>query len=361
MPFVLLLAAEMVTAFIIYPLKTGKTYYSLMRSQKFVYKRDPVLGFTLKTNYIHEKPPMPHPSSPGKTMTFDVRTNSDGFLAEEDISQMKGKLIFCLGDSVTMASECRHDRTYPAILDSMLSKYGCRCVNAAVGGYRSIHELLFFKNKVLPFKPSAVIIFTGYNDFEDYAYNFYKPYDPFKHCLAYYLSGDRVFFYSAFLHKLERLIYETAGWMRTKDIPLRVRRKLKIALQGGEWLTEWKKNVGAMIDLCKKNDIKCYMLSYLSPTYSDAAPDVKALARTELGIAEEFDDYAAYADLMNSEIAYLCNASKVSCLDISFITRWLSPDRRFSLFFDRMHFTEEGNRLIAGAIYGLLEKDLPSF
>lgn len=354
----LLLALEIITAFVIYPLKTGKTYYELAAQQKFIYQRDPVLGFALKPSYTHIKPPLPHPSSPKKTVTFDVRTNKEGFIGTEDVSYMKGRLIFCLGDSVAMSSECRHDRTPAAIIDSLVMESGYRCVNAAVGGYRSVHELLFFKNRVLPYKPYAVIVFSGYNDFEDYAYGFSRPDNPFKHCLAYYLSGNRLFYYSAILHKWERYVYEMAGWMRAKTIPARVKLKMREALRKSDWLDEWRRNIAEIAKLCKENDIRCYMVSCASPAYSGAGPEAQEAARRELGMTDEFDTYARYSALMNKETRDLCDKTGAMFLDLSPFLDRMSDADRFSLFFDRMHYTEQGAEFVARSIYGLMKDSL---
>lgn len=353
-----LIISEVFIAFVIYPLKTGRVYYDIISNQRFAYRKDPVFGLSLKPNYSHQKPPMPHPLCRKKIINFDIRTNAEGFLFPEEVGRLKENTIFCIGDSVTMGSECFYDRTFPAVLDSLVKTRNYRCINAAIGGFRAIHEYLFFEEKILPYKPKIVIVFSGYNDFEDYAYGFSKPSDPSKHCFAYYLSRNKLFLYSALLHKLDRFICEQTGRLRSDTIPVKVKNRMKAALSTNTWLDEWRLNIGKIADLCRDNGIKCFLLSYISPFYEGAPREIRGLARHELGVTNEFDTYARYIGIMNKAVVELCKEKGARCLDIGPIFQSISPKDRFSFFFDRMHFTEAGNRFVAESIYSLIENDL---
>lgn len=355
---ILFIILEVITAFIVYPLKTGKIYYKLISAEDLIFRFDKITGYSLRPNIIYQKPTMPLLNAPRKIMWVDIRTDKNAFLFTEDISLLKEKLIFCIGGSTTMGAESHYNKTYPAILDSLVKKYGYRCINVGVGGYRSIHELLLLKHKLLSFKPSAIIIFSGYNDFEDFAYNFYKPYNQFRHCLSHSLSKNKLFYYSAFLHMSKRLIYQFSGNMRLETISMNAKEKLEKSLKIDTWLNEWKDNIGKIINLCKENKVKCYLLSNVSATYENAPQEVKDFANKDLNMCDRFDIYVQYTKLINKTAKELCSDKGATFLDITSDFNFLDYKKRFSLFVDRMHFTEEGNLLVAESIYKKIKEDL---
>lgn len=357
---ILLIILETITAFIIYPLKTGKIYYQLIKDEYFIYRFNPVLGFSLKYNCIYQNPSCPCPNGPRRIMTVDIRTDKNGFLFTEDIALLKEKLIFCIGGSTTMGSESRYNKTYPAILDSLVKAHGYRCINTGVGGYRSIHELLLLKNKILPYGPAMVIIFSGYNDFEDAAYNSSRPYNQFSHCLSHSIASNRleeILFFSSLLHMLKRVYYRLTGRVRTETAP-NITKNLERAVQIPSWLNEWKDNIVKIIDLCKTKNIKCCLLSNVSPAYEGAPDEAKDFADCDLNMQQRFDIYLKYTELINNASEQLCKEKGVRFIDITSDFNGSDYKKRFLLFVDRMHFTEQGNLLLASSIYKKIKEGL---
>ena len=366
------LAAELVTSFVLFPLKLGKSYYAV-RINHIVYQYHSVIGYVLKPKIRYSNPTQPPRDAPRKIHFVDVRTNHNGFLTPIKLEALPQdqKLIFCIGGSTTAGFESHHDNTYPAILDSLLEPKGYRCINAGVGGYRSIHELLFFKEKILGHSPSAVIMFSGFNDFEAHCYRVSKPYDPFRHYLTHELPKtriDKLIWFSALLYLLRvkffiRLKQKREQSGRFADF---ISNTFEALRADRSWLDEWKTNVTKLIELCQDKDIRFYLISHITPIYPNASPQAKEYADHDLDMKGQFDAFAQFHHLLRQESIELCRDKKVTFLDIASdfdnqCRKYSGVDyygHRFSWFVDRVHFTEKGNELVARFVFERLEKTL---
>jgi lysophospholipase L1-like esterase len=365
----LILMMEFFLGFVYYNLKRGKSWYKII--SKGVFKYDSLAGYSYTSNNIIQDPTVPMSTAPRRILFKDHRTEKNGFLFTgeiEEISKVK-KLIFCIGGSTTAGAECFHDQTYPAMLDKLVKKQGYRVINAGVGGYRSIHELIMFKNKILPIKPYMVIIFSGYNDFEDVAYFDEQINDPFIHCLSSSIPRTRLVWflnYSAVFHVARGLFFILMNKVRKETANKGNIEKLQQIIQNPEWLNVWENNIGEIIDLCKENNIKCCLIDHLSPVYSDAPQKAKYFADKDINMSGRFDIFVKYIELINKEAALFCEAKGAIYLDLKtgfeeYCSKFEGDDyyiNRFKLFTDRMHFTEEGNKILADAIYAKINKML---
>ncbi len=355
---------ELALAFIYFPYDTGRNFYKLKMGQvETAFSFDPVLGYSFKPNITYSKPTTAPQFAPRRIMFVDVRTDTNGFLFTEDLSttQQSHQLIFCLGGSSTAGTESRHDKHYPAVIDSMIEKDGFRCVNAGVGGYRSIHELLMFKNRILKFKPAAVTIFSGYNDWEDYKSGTYGKNNQFIHCLSHVLPTnqlERVFDYSALAHTAKKAVYKfrDKNKLVNKDIP---------GITKG-WTEQWKKNIGEIIELCNENGIQCFVIGQLAPVYHNASREAKLKAAIDLNFQDGFDGYLEFVKLMNRTCAELCEEKGAVFVNVARDFEDYYPvyltDRnfmeRYSLFTDCIHFSEMGNLIMGLLIFNTLSNHL---
>ena len=351
---------EILLAFVLYPMKNGQNYYTLIAGREGgsnLFQYDNELGYSFRPNVIYKNPTHPLKNAPRRIMFGDMRTDKNGFLFTEDLDFIRKteKLIFCVGGSTTQGAESRHDHTYPSILDLKLKNYGYRCINSGVGGYRSIHELLCLRKKILPYKPHAVILFSGYNDFEDFAYNLYKPYNPFTHCLGQSLPTnaiEKVLQKSATFHALKRVIYFSMKKIRTESIPPSGIEELNKVLSNQTWLEEWKTNVGQFIDECNENKIKCFLLSHASPCFDNASDEAKEFSNKDLNMNNRFDCFVKYLAIIHNATISLCDKKGAHFIDVRDVFDKVRPfQKRFGLFVDRMHLTEEGNALLADSIF----------
>ncbi len=358
-----IISIELSIAFVIYPLKNGLNFYKLVSGGRFkVFKYDKILGYDWNTNLNYKNPTTPLKNAPRKIQWVDIKTDKYGFLTKRNIDQVKkkSKLIFCIGGSTTAGGESRHDLSYPNILSSLIEPLGYTVINAGVGGYRSIHELLLLKKKILKHKPYAVIIFSGYNDFEDAAWNLSNPFNPHTHCLSQNLPNNYIEVFlqrSAIYFASKRFFYFLRKKIRSENIPKFSIRNFKKVLKNPLFLDEWSSNMSALIEECKKNNIKVYMLSHASPCFKDASKKEKNFADVDLNMQGLFDIFLKYIDLIEERTKYLCKSLNVNYLDINKSFN-LPYKERYSMFVDRMHFSEKGNKLLAKAIFLELISDL---
>ncbi len=103
----------------------------------------------------------------------DVSINSLG-IREKELSTEKAPntyRLLCLGDSVTFGYGTENDRTYVRVLESLLREHRpnqrFEAINAGIGGFSTLQELLFLKEVGLKFKPDLVIVAFVLNDVLD--------------------------------------------------------------------------------------------------------------------------------------------------------------------------------------------------
>ena len=105
--------------------------------------------------------------------TTHVKINSDGFRDREfSVSKPLNTFrIIVLGDSFTFGQGLELNETFNKILETRLNSLNdgkvYEVMNFGVGGYNTLDEVEFFKEKGLKYKPDVVIIGFFHNDFED--------------------------------------------------------------------------------------------------------------------------------------------------------------------------------------------------
>ena len=107
-----------------------------------------------------------HKSYDGK---WEFRINANGFRAQENFEYAKKReicRILLLGDSYTMGYEVDLNKTYGFVLQSFLAENGLdvEVINAAVSGYGTAEELIFFENEGVKYSPDVVILGYYCND-----------------------------------------------------------------------------------------------------------------------------------------------------------------------------------------------------
>jgi lysophospholipase L1-like esterase len=361
---ILLLLLELFLGFAVHSFKFGQSYYSAKKNA-LVYQYDPQTGYTITPNLRYSNPTKPPINAPRKISFVDVRTDKNGFLFTGDLEQAskEHKLIFCLGGSTTMGVESRHDKTYPASLDKLVQPLGYRCINSGIGGGRSIHELLILKHKILRYKPKILILFSGYNDYESYSYQFLDPNDPFKHYTSNSLNLTTM---KTFFDR-SCLLYSFLAAVKKYRYPkIDIKVSSKEALYDLTWLKAWTDNVGEIIDLCKKHEINFFLLSYASPVYNNATWQSKEFADNDLEMGGRFDNWLSFLEIIHEASQKLCDEKLVQFIDVrpefeEYLSTYQGDEyymQRYRLFADRAHFTEEGNQLLAKAIFCQIKEKL---
>ena len=358
-------------SFIVFPLKFGGNYYSLIRNVVYIFH--PKIGYVLKNQLLYSNPTSPPDNAPRKVHFVEVCTNDQGFLTKiksEDFSKFN-KIIFCIGGSTTVGWESHYNKTYPVLLDNLIKPNGYRCINAGVGGYRSIHELLLFKHKIMRYNPYAIILFSGYNDFISYYYRVSKPFNPHAHFNGEWLQKnyfDEVARYSSLLYLMKKKVIQFYKMeFRTPNTnSLLINNAKDALLNKNNWLDEWIINITDIFNLCKTNGIKVFFLSHIHPMFINATPEAKKYADKDIGMDGMFDALVKFHKILREESINLCLKNNMTFLDIAadfekLNSKFSGPDyykNRFSWFTDRVHITEKGNEFIANSIYNKIKNTL---
>ncbi len=100
--------------------------------------------------------------------TVEVRINSHGLRdAERDYAAAAGRLrVLALGDSFLEAYTVPEDRMVTRALETVLARDGCRAevVNGGTAGYSTDQEYLFYTSEGQRYAPRVVVLFFFYND-----------------------------------------------------------------------------------------------------------------------------------------------------------------------------------------------------
>ena len=103
-----------------------------------------------------------------------LKLNSHGLRGPE-ISENKGNeyRILSLGESSTFAGRSPYKNCYSALLEKLLGRINgrkVRVINAGVPGYTLFQGYQYLIHRGLEFKPDAVLLYFGYNDFLPVSY-----------------------------------------------------------------------------------------------------------------------------------------------------------------------------------------------
>jgi len=218
------------------------------------------------------------------------------------------------------------EESYPFILETILnedSEHYFEVINAGCGGYTSFQGLRFLKSELLEYNPDLLIIWFGYNDIRPAI--FYSDKDqkaPNKAVarLQYILSHSR--FYQFYR---QGLLYLAGKFTQKLHDKKRVSPK------------DYRNNLMAMSDLAKSKGIDVLFITPVNNV------DSQIVSWYHMGLQE-------YAE------AFICLREKaVPVLDMVPVFKELQGGHEY--FFDYIHTTPEGNRIIAKAIFNKLTED----
>jgi lysophospholipase L1-like esterase len=375
---IFLILLELYLAFCFWRKRLGLSWYGIMR--KGVYVFDPSTGYNHRPHLHLRKNDQPPPLAPRKRHFQHFITNAEGYVCEEEVEDMArdSKLVFCLGGSTTEGAVTPYEAMYPVVLDRLFREQGVRVVNAGVGGYRSVHELRVLESRILMHRPSAIVLFSGYNDFENYAVFNFSPAEldsPFYHNISFAIPPTRFLYvleHSAIVHTIRSMlrkirdnyIYGEAKCKTWRDL---WRKKYQRPLNDLAWLDIWKSNVLKIAGLCREHGVKLYLLGHMAPVFPGASDEEKELAETELEMLGRFDFFVHYLELIREAIREVLEQTDAEFLDVgsefdAFCRERFPPEsyarQRYQYFVDRMHFSRLGNAWLAEAVYGKMKETL---
>ena len=322
-----------------------------------MYTVDPYYGYNLKAGY----------SGDGVTI------NSLGYKNDEfSIKKSEGtKRVFVLGGSTTMGSDLKNVETYPYYLNNLLKSYGYEVINAGVGGWHTYHHLLRLKKEIVNYEPDILIFFVGWNDFGVAG----KLGDTWTSRTT---TGSGVDFKREEARQLKTRIKiflykysSTALLLRRWVGPLFVKKFKPSAvdsytdvLKRKDVFDTFEDRLDYFVQFAKSNNCSIYFLLYpFDIRNSHKAEDETAFRETYPNNWDDArnwkDSYLIAQDLLHNRIKNIKDKYPdfVNLIDARTAFESIPPKKRIKLFADIVHFTPDGNKLLAEIISScILEK-----
>lgn len=337
-----------------------------------------VYGFSLTPNFDSgQLPDQMRFSEEGRGYHLDkvLKFNSRGFRGDEFSTAKEENTyrILAFGGSTTYCAG-NNDETWPGYLEKALNnrvKDGrhFEVINCGVPNWRSIHDLLRFKNEGIHLQPDLIILHTGWNDLlkgldkkignrPSYKYGIKTCPNQIKNIKTdvaealkpSFIERDFVLYQQIRIRIIDKYmknpfdLYEKAI---DKNDPIRDR-----------WLQTWRKNVFQIIDIAKNNGIKVILVDYPGLARTGADSDEKSLVYQQARISCEryYNFWARAKELLSEYIHNMAEEKKIPVVEASKLFDKYSGKERVSLFVDEIHLSEKGDFILANYVADEIEK-----
>lgn len=350
---------------------TGETFYtrahrpSLMDKTNVKMIEDPVLGYTNTPN-LKRKAPLPpgRPTAPRFKIWYDVETDENGFRYNGDLSTPKppGEIrIFSLGGSTTFGPASPNSLTYPQQLEDLLGDHEVRVINAGVDGYRSIHLLKYYQERIRKLQPDIITIYCGWNDYGHSLLPFWEPKNPLQHYFSSQMKLAKVPFMDfALVWFSAKLYYRMSdSGFRTKLLGSdpQAEQYFKES-ENKRWIDEHKDNLNELILASKSDGVVPVLINFPSPFFENASLDAKKYADQDIDMAGLWDAYVIAMGHARSNLRELAKSNNIPLIDVNIAFEKLNDDykAKFKIFTDKMHLVPAGNTLIAETMLDPIKK-----
>lgn len=311
------------------------------------------LGFITKANY-----------KKGKYYKF----NKYHFRYNEDfpIKKEKGEFrIFITGGSAAMGWGVSQKKVFSSVLENMFKSNfpyrKIRVINSAIGAYCSTQERIMVENRILQFQPDFIIMFSGWNDaylgyrgintlYDNDYFNYRKLLDKSPMKLDIY-PPDYGDFKLKTLYVLNRLIYKIKyGKVEVLEGVIK-----KDSLKYNEVTDILLKNIHILSDMSKRYNYK--LIFYLQPNVYSTEKKLTDLEKVIVRHGESVyvafpgyhrDVYSLYRRIFPED----ARENGYYYIDGDGAIR----SERKTVFFDHVHLSDRGNRLVAVHLYNELDK-----
>jgi len=282
-----------------------------------------------------------------------ISINSMGYRYRE-FKKEKGlgiKRIVCVGDSTTFGVNMDGEElTYPGQIEKMLNNgtsMKFEIINAGVPGYTSSQCLLYFKNNLIALSPDAIILYCGWNDLWTYR-------NPYAN------TGN-----APILRSISRSLGKSYAYMSLKKHvidPVRNRTSIgeminvdtgsaESEMHAKKALDYYEKNLIELIEAASKHNIKVFIVSLPTPIRKECTEKERSSLALAPSWSEGYASFYGLKEAYNKRIGRICSNHKAQLIDLDTYIADLDCRHARSLFTDAVHFSNEGNRVIAKQIY----------
>lgn len=277
-------------------------------------------------------------------------TNSLGFRGREIGERKPDKTvrIIALGGSTTFGiGSSDNSHTYPSLLETKLNRsqevpnINFEVINAGIPGARSTNILKLFSDQVLKLNADIVLIYSGWNDWNGF-YN--EGPSVFEYDSILYRLNLRFSELSILYSKVRNLIFGYRSRVKRTDYE---KRALKVLSQK-YYEKPYKDNIVNLVKLCRGNGIKPVLILQPPSLGSFSVIDKKKyLSKDPL-----FQESRKIMTIVQSRLMEIQKnislENNVAIADINYMFDVF--ENGDSLYYDIIHFSDNGNNVIAEGI-----------
>jgi len=272
-----------------------------------------------------------------------VRTflNKDGFRGDQIPGERTDGVmrIISQGDSTTLGSQVRDDETYTALLDRNLRRRGLsvEILNAGLPGTNLWQQVLFYERRLMDYDADLLILYSTPNFRVDlFAMRRHLEERPWEQPLKRGLARSHLF---RFLRR--KIKPPTLEGVYSQHVDaFRVSEGDMISREQAEKDTDM--DLRHLEKLCRKTGTKLAVIGIVA-----RSPFEQALQK---GISADSSEWRSFYGDANIATQVSAVAEKQGIQTIHPEDDFLRAFGREKLFFDAVHFTPAGHRLMAGVL-----------
>ncbi len=291
-------------------------------------------------------------------------TNSYGFRGVDLLQGERKVRVFCCGGSTTACDSCDDSETWPYFLNKKFNNAGheVEVINAGIQGWYSFHDLLRIKNEIINLKPNVLILHEGWNEeFEYSSLNLGKDWRP--NTVRSYLNAN--VFYKKSSGAFARTLNNFFSYYLVKKIFLSRAFKKQMnftnisrweSLRRHEYLEAWLGVLKEIRDIAYHNRIHVYMVDPPSLVEIDDDRVNRSIYISNSRLDKWFADYQAVSSSRTSNFLKFIDTF-IPVINCKRSFKKFSGIDRIKLFYDEIHLTPLGNKVLADTIFSFLTKN----
>lgn len=286
-----------------------------------------------------------------KARRVNFTVNSRGFRGNEFTARSKqGKLrIFCSGGSTTAGQSVGDTDTWPAALEKSLVGTGVNAevINAGVFGWASHQEAARIQNEIVHYEPDVILLHQGWND--EFHYSSLAAGQAWhprlmrgrRETSEFYFNKSSIFSSDLLLSQYLAVRHFRRRWVYDRYLSFSNDRRWRV-LQDKRYIVAWGQAIVDIARAANAVNALVYTIDYPGLVDIRDTPQDRDLYVNKSRLTHAYANYQAISKRRISHtLADL--SSLVPCLNITPDFAQLAGGDRLRLFFDEIHYSEQGS------------------
>lgn len=303
--------------------------------------------------YPNYKVRMTNKYFPNIPSEWEVSTNSIGFRGPEPLSTENGTFkIIAVGGSTTFCINSRDQLTWPAQLQDKLLNDGQKVWvnNAGLQGHSTYGHTVLLRDHVLKRQPDAVLFLVGVNDMQinlpEFGFNSFSKDVKF---ILYKSEIVRVLLNLQRLYKSRKVkLLEKKGAtfdIRESDsLHLTLDEKIALRKEYTPDLDGYDERLSNLIRMCQASNIKPIVITQ-PLLFGDVVDPTTGIDLSNLKLQYSYMNSGLFVEMLELVNTRTREVSSRMHIDMIDLAKELPKDSKY--YIDGMHFTPDGNELIA--------------